>query len=93
MDAKRDIYMKRIEALPFAAILRNPRLMQVAETAGAITFAENCQPCHGPGGSGRIGYPALAAGAWLWGGTLPAIQRTITYGRSGNSIVFNKKPG
>ena len=85
VDAKRDIYMKRIAALPFAAILRNPRLMQVAETAGAITFAENCQPCHGPGGSGRIGYPALAAGAWLWGGTLPAIQRTITYGiRSGD---------
>lgn len=85
VDARRDLYMKRIAAEPFAAILKDPQLMQVAETAGAITFAENCQPCHGQGGAGRIGYPALAAGAWIWGGTLPEIQQTITYGiRSGD---------
>jgi cytochrome c oxidase cbb3-type subunit III len=85
MDARRDVYMKKIEAEPFAVVLKDPQLMQVAETAGAITFAENCQPCHGQGGEGRIGYPALAAGAWIWGGTLPEIQQTITYGiRSGD---------
>ena len=88
VDARRDIYMKKIAAEPFAAILKNPQLMQVAETAGAITFAENCQPCHGQGGSGRIGYPALAAGAWIWGGTLDAIRQTITHGiRSGDAAA------
>ncbi len=85
VDAKRDIYMKKIAAEPFSAIEKDPRLMQVAEIAGASTFANNCQPCHGQGGEGRIGYPALAAGAWIWGGTLDAIQRTVTYGiRSGD---------
>ncbi|MDE2005673.1 MAG: cytochrome-c oxidase, cbb3-type subunit III [Rhodospirillales bacterium] len=84
-EALRASYMEKIGAEPFDAILKNPQLMQVAETAGAITFAENCQPCHGQGGEGRLGYPALAAGAWIWGGTLPAIQQTITYGiRSGD---------
>ncbi|HVB69838.1 MAG TPA: cytochrome-c oxidase, cbb3-type subunit III [Acetobacteraceae bacterium] len=78
--AERDVYMKRIAAAPFAAILKDPQLMQVAETVGAITFAENCAPCHGQGGAGRIGYPALAAGAWIWGGTLPEIQQTVTDG-------------
>ena len=85
VDATREVYMKRIAADPFPAILKDPQLMQVAETAGAITFAENCAPCHGQGGAGRIGYPALAAGAWIWGGTLPEIQQTITHGiRSGD---------
>ena len=37
------------------------------------------------GGGGQPGYPALAAGAWIWGGTLDAIQQTITHGiRSGD---------
>ena len=40
--------------------------------AGRIAFADNCQPCHGAGGGGQPGYPALAAGAWIWGGTLDA---------------------
>lgn len=84
-QATRDVYMKQIAAEPFDAILKNAELMQVADTAGAITFAENCQPCHGSGGSGRIGYPALAAGSWIWGGTLLEIQQTITHGiRSGD---------
>ena len=37
------------------------------------------------GGGGQPGYPALAAGAWIWGGTLDAIQQTVAYGiRSGD---------
>ena len=59
--------------------------MEVALTGGRIAFAENCQPCHGAGGGGRPGYPALAAGAWMWGGTPEDIQQTITHGiRSGD---------
>ncbi len=55
-------------------------------TAGRIAFAENCQPCHGAGGGGRVGYPALAAGAWIWGGKLEDIQQTLTHGiRSGDA--------
>jgi cytochrome c oxidase cbb3-type subunit 3 len=78
--AQRKGAMDKIAAMPFDAIKADPALMEVAMTSGRITFAENCQPCHGPGGGGRPGYPALAAGAWIWGGTLDAIQQTVTHG-------------
>ena len=52
----------------------------MALTDGRITFANNCQPCHGAGGGGNPGYPALAAGNWMWGGTLQDIQQTVTHG-------------
>ena len=81
---QRSGYMDRIRTLSFADIEKDPQLNAVALTAGRITFANNCQPCHGAGGGGSPGYPALAAGNWLWGGKLADIQQTITFGiRSG----------
>jgi cytochrome c oxidase cbb3-type subunit 3 len=78
--AQRAVYMDRIKTMSYAEIRKDPQLMAVAQTAGRIAFADNCQACHGAGGGGNPGYPALAAGSWLWGGTLEAIQQTITYG-------------
>jgi cytochrome c oxidase cbb3-type subunit 3 len=78
--AQRKTEMDKIGAMSFDAIKADPALMEVALTSGRITFAENCQPCHGPGGGGNSGYPALAAGAWIWGGTLGDIQQTVTHG-------------
>jgi len=78
--AQRAGAMDRIKAQSFADIRKDPQLVEVAETAGRITFANNCQPCHGAGGGGNPGYPALAAGDWIWGGTLEAIQQTVTHG-------------
>jgi cytochrome c oxidase cbb3-type subunit 3 len=72
--------MDRIKVLSFDEIRSDPQLLAVAQTAGRITFANNCQPCHGAGGGGNPGYPALAAGNWLWGGTLAEIQQTVTHG-------------
>jgi cytochrome c oxidase cbb3-type subunit III len=84
--AQRKGSMDKIAAMSFDAVKADPALMEVALTSGRITFAENCQPCHGPGGGGRPAYPALAAGAWIWGGTLADIQQTITHGiRSGDT--------
>ena len=68
--AQRAGTMDRIKALSFADIRKDPELMAAAGTAGRIAFANNCQPCHAAGGGGQPGYPALAAGAWIWGGTL-----------------------
>lgn len=77
--------MNKIKALSFDDIRKDPQLLAVAQTAGKITFANNCQPCHGAGGGGNPGYPALAAGNWLWGGTLSDIQQTVIHGiRSGD---------
>lgn len=84
LSARREAAMDRIAAASFDEIRANPDLLGVAMTAGRVAFADNCAPCHGAGGGGNVGYPALAAGGWIWGGTLPEIQRTITYGiRSG----------
>lgn len=80
VQARRAESMDRIKILSFAEIRKDPQLLAVAQTAGRITFANNCQPCHGAGGGGNPGYPALAAGNWLWGGTLEAIQQTVTHG-------------
>ncbi len=81
---QRAAYMDRIKVMSFADITKDPQLQAVALTAGRVAFANNCQPCHGAGGGGNPGYPALAAGNWLWGGTVDAIQQTVTYGiRSG----------
>jgi cytochrome c oxidase cbb3-type subunit 3 len=78
--AQRAGAMDRIKVLSFAEIRKDPQLLAVAETAGRITFANNCQPCHGAGGGGNPGFPALAAGDWIWGGTLEDIQQTVTHG-------------
>jgi cytochrome c oxidase cbb3-type subunit III len=78
--AVRAAYMDRIRTSSFDQIRKDPALLAVAENAGRITFANNCQPCHGPGAEGRIGYPALGRDVWLWGGTLEQIQQTITHG-------------
>ena len=77
---QRAVYMDRIKAMSYEDIRKDPQLMAVAQTAGRIAFAENCQPCHGAGGGGNPGFPALAAGNWIWGGTLEDIQKTLTFG-------------
>ncbi len=85
VEAQRAVFMDKIKTLSFAQIRQDPQLLAAAQTDGRIVFANNCQPCHGAGGGGQPGYPALAAGAWIWGGTLDAIQQTITHGiRSGD---------
>jgi len=80
ITAERAVFMDKIRAMSFDQIRENPELLAVAENAGRVAFANNCQPCHGPGGEGRIGYPALGDDVWLWGGTLDQIRQTITHG-------------
>ena len=88
--AKRNVAMDTIAADSFAQIKADPALLEVALTSGRITFAENCQPCHGAGGAGNPGYPALAAGAWIWGGTLQDIQLVATQTRTVPQHVVRK---
>jgi len=86
VTAIRATSMNKIAAASFDQIKADPQLLTVAETAGKATFANNCQPCHGAGGAGRVGFPALAAGAWIWGGKLDDIVTTVTHGiRSGDA--------
>jgi len=80
VKAQRARYMDRIQALTFENIRTDAQLHAAALTAGRIAFANNCQPCHGPGGEGRVGYPALGDDVWLWGGKYEDIQHSIAVG-------------
>jgi cytochrome c oxidase cbb3-type subunit 3 len=85
MHAQHAAAMEQIARTPITDIPKNPKLMEVALVAGRITFANNCQPCHGQNGAGRPGYPALGDDVWLWGGKPTDIETTITHGvRSGD---------
>ena len=77
--------MDRIAATDLAGIKADPELLQFALAGGAAAFGDNCAPCHGRGAQGAIGYPNLNDDAWLWGGTLDDIHKTLNVGiRSGN---------
>ncbi|GLV30570.1 Cbb3-type cytochrome c oxidase subunit CcoP [Sphingobium sp. TomTYG75] len=57
-----------------------PQLMQAAVEGGRAAFRVHCVQCHGSGAAGSKGYPNLNDDDWLWGGNLPAIEKTLTDG-------------
>lgn len=79
--ARADDTRRLLEAPSMQAIENDPGLHQFAMAAGASLFGDNCATCHGAGGQGFKGYPNLNDDAWLWGGGLDEIRRTIAYGR------------
>jgi len=75
----------RIAMTPLEGIRTDPALLEFAMAGGRSAYAVNCSQCHGRGAAGSPGYPNLNDDAWLWGGNLEAIQKTIRYGiRSGH---------
>lgn len=61
-------------------IMGNQNLLQFAQANGESAFGDNCATCHGAGGQGSKGYPALVDNVWIWGGTLDDIEHTIKFG-------------
>jgi cytochrome c oxidase cbb3-type subunit 3 len=80
MQARHTDAMSQIAKENIGDVAKDPKLMETALQAGRITFANNCQPCHGQNGTGRVGYPALGDDVWLWGGKLGDIETTVTHG-------------
>lgn len=92
--SQRDVVAQKIAAAqaaqaPFARRLISQRLEDVrndaelldfAIRAGRSAFAVNCSQCHGAGAAGSRGYPNLNDDAWIWGGTVADIERTIRVG-------------
>jgi cytochrome c oxidase cbb3-type subunit 3 len=74
------VYRDRVAAQAIDEIAGDPELLSFALAGGRSLFADNCAPCHGLGGAGQHGYPALADDVWLWGGTLDDIETSILYG-------------
>jgi cytochrome c oxidase cbb3-type subunit 3 len=80
-NAAQSQYVEQINATQLAKIPENNDLLNFAMAGGEAAFADNCAPCHGQGGAGRPGgYPTLADDAWIWGGSIDQIHKTIQYG-------------
>jgi cytochrome c oxidase cbb3-type subunit III len=79
-EAGQSALRERIAKADLATIRKDPDLFAFAIAGGKAAFGENCVPCHRAGGAGARGYPNLAAGRWLWGGSLAAIYQTINHG-------------
>ncbi len=61
-------------------IRTDPTLFQFATAGGASAFKVYCSQCHGSGAAGGPGYPNLNDDAWIWGGTVEAIETTLQHG-------------
>ncbi len=57
----------------------NPQAMAIGERL----FMNNCSQCHGSDARGSKGFPNLADGDWLHGGSPEKIAETLAQGRSG----------
>ncbi|HZJ11269.1 MAG TPA: cytochrome-c oxidase, cbb3-type subunit III [Methyloceanibacter sp.] len=79
-QAAKSGFRDRIAESDLATINADPELMNFALAGGAAAFGDNCAPCHGRGAQGFAGYPNLRDDAWLWGGSLDAIHKTISHG-------------
>ncbi len=81
LQAERQERMARLMSVDsIEAVERDPQLLEFALNAGASLFGDNCATCHGAGGQGVKGYPALVDDDWIWGGSLADIRRTLQAG-------------
>jgi cytochrome c oxidase cbb3-type subunit 3 len=69
----------RFTAMPAEEMAKDPQAMAIGERL----FMNNCAQCHGSDARGGKGFPNLADGDWLHGGTPEKIRETITNGRFG----------
>lgn len=71
--AMRDKYL----AMSIEEIYQDPKVRKM----GMRIYGNNCSQCHGLDAAGALGFPNLADGDWLWGGSADAIKHTIVKGR------------
>lgn len=86
LKAARADNVKLLASTKLEDIPKNDKLLSFARSYARTAFGDNCAPCHGQGGAGVPGhYPNLIDDAWLWGGKLADIAKTIRFGiRSGH---------
>lgn len=86
---RKAVYLKQFHGLSLDQVKQNPAVFEFARQGGEAVFKENCAPCHGIGGAGRVGYPNLNDNDWLFGGTPDQILHTLKVGaRSGHPDAF-----
>jgi len=83
--AGRAIWTNRVANASYAEIAADPALTKHVRDTGRTLFGDNCAVCHGSEGKGGPGFPNLATGSWLWGGSPEVIAETIRIGINGTS--------
>ncbi|MBK6289134.1 MAG: cytochrome-c oxidase, cbb3-type subunit III [Gammaproteobacteria bacterium] len=81
-----EVEAAKVRYEPVFAGYRDLPVEELAKTPAAVRmgqriFAVNCAQCHGADGRGSRGFPNLADGDWIWGGSVDAIHTTIEKGR------------
>ncbi|WP_428310001.1 cytochrome-c oxidase, cbb3-type subunit III [Hydrocarboniphaga sp.] len=84
LDAKREHVYQAFEGREIADLRHDPK---AAELGGKL-FQSNCAGCHGVDARGAKGFPNLADGDWLYGGSEEQVLATITKGRNGQMPSF-----
>ena len=79
-DETQRAWVARAATETVEAVAGDPDLLRSVRETGATLFLDNCSVCHGRDGAGATGYPRLADGIWLWGGTSEDIQETLRVG-------------
>lgn len=74
--------------MDIAAVAADPQ----AREMGGRLFLTYCAQCHGSDARGAKGFPNLADGDWLWGGTGTQIKESIMKGRDAVMTPKGTKP-
>ncbi|MEL6169226.1 MAG: cytochrome-c oxidase, cbb3-type subunit III [Pseudomonadota bacterium] len=82
VDAMNAEVAERLASADLTTLAATDPAFQYGVAGGAAVFRANCSQCHGAGAAGvqAAGYPNLLDDAWLWGGTLDAIEYTVRHG-------------
>ena len=82
VDAQNAEVSERLASADLSTLATTDPAHQYGVAGGAAVFRANCSQCHGSGAAGvqAAGYPNLLDDAWLWGGSLEAIEYTVRHG-------------
>ena len=88
LNTVRAKYENQLKGLTADQILAKPELTNYVVRSARVLFGDNCAACHGASGQGTSadngpGFPNLTDDDWLLGGSVDAIQNTITNGHMG----------
>ena len=88
-DAQRAPYVDKLEGMSAAEILGDQEMLNFANSYSKAIYGDYCSACHGSSGQGAEGrFPTLLDDDWLYGGSVEAIEESVTYGREGQMPAF-----
>ena len=90
IEAIRAEFENQIATMSAKEVLADEGLTAYTVASAKVLFGDNCAACHGSGGQGNPGFPVIADDDWLYGGSIEAIEQSITLGRKGIMTAHGK---